>query len=90
MIFYLKMGKNRTKNHQDTLSITQWEPDTLRTYLIRVAGKLLTGNNQLRVRTPADPLYPQEYVLFAENDVDYIDSVQTDHDLLGMIFRDNK
>ncbi|SCN47230.1 hypothetical protein BAZMOX_179333_0 [methanotrophic endosymbiont of Bathymodiolus azoricus (Menez Gwen)] len=34
---------------------------TLRTYLIRVAGKLLTGNNQLRVRTPADPLYPQEW-----------------------------
>ncbi|SCN46970.1 hypothetical protein BAZMOX_234244_0 [methanotrophic endosymbiont of Bathymodiolus azoricus (Menez Gwen)] len=24
-------------------------------------GKLLTGNNQLRVRTPADPLYPQEW-----------------------------
>jgi hypothetical protein len=42
-------------------TLCQWEPDTLRTYLIRVAGKLLTGNNQLNVKTPADPLYPQEW-----------------------------
>lgn len=42
-------------------TLRQWEPDTLRTYLIRVAGKLLTGNNQLNVKTPADPLYPQEW-----------------------------
>jgi hypothetical protein len=42
-------------------TLCQWEPETLRTYLIRMAGKLLTGNNQLRVRTPADPLYPQEW-----------------------------
>ncbi len=29
-------------------------------------------------------LIPNENVLFAENDVDYIDSVQTDHDFLGI------
>ena len=42
-------------------TLCQWEPETLRTYLVRVAGKLLTGNNQLRIKTPADPLYPQEW-----------------------------
>ena len=42
-------------------TLCQWEPETLRTYLIRTAGKLLTGNNQLRVKTPADPLYPREW-----------------------------
>ena len=42
-------------------TLCQWEPETLRTYLIRVAGKLLTGNNQLRVKTPVDPLYPKEW-----------------------------
>ena len=42
-------------------TLCQWEPETVRTYLIRVAGKLLTGNNQLRVKTPADPLYPREW-----------------------------
>jgi len=36
-------------------TLCQWEPNTIRTYLVRVAGKLLTGNNQLRVRAPADP-----------------------------------
>jgi len=42
-------------------TLCQWEPETLRTYLISVVGKLLTGNNQLRVRAPADPLYPQAW-----------------------------
>jgi len=42
-------------------TLCQWGPETLRTYLIRVAGKLLTGNNQLRVKTPSDPLYPREW-----------------------------
>ncbi len=42
-------------------TLCQWEPETVRIYLIRVAGKLLTGNNQLRVKTPADPLYPREW-----------------------------
>jgi hypothetical protein len=39
--------------------LRQWEPETIRTYLIRVAGKLLTGNRQLTVKTPDNHLYPQ-------------------------------
>jgi hypothetical protein len=34
-----------------------WEIQTIRTFLIRVAGKLLTGGNQLQVKTPESPLY---------------------------------
>ena len=41
--------------------LCQWEPETLRTYLIRVAGKLLTGNNQLMIKTPDNPLYPDAW-----------------------------
>lgn len=39
--------------------LQQWEPETVRTYLVRVAGKLLTGNNQLTIKTPDNPLYPK-------------------------------
>ena len=38
-------------------ALRQWEPETIRTYLIRVAGKLLTGNGQLTVKTPDNHLY---------------------------------
>ncbi len=41
--------------------LCQWEPETLRTFLVRVAGKLLTGNNQLTVKTPDNSLYPREW-----------------------------
>ena len=40
-------------------TLRQWEPETVRTYLVRVAGKLLTGNRQLTVKTPDTHLYPQ-------------------------------
>lgn len=40
-------------------TLRQWEPETVRTYLIRVAGKLLTGNRQLTVKTSDNHLYPQ-------------------------------
>jgi hypothetical protein len=40
-------------------TLRQWEPETVRTYLVRVAGKLLTGNRQLMVKTPDNHLYPQ-------------------------------
>ena len=40
-------------------TLTQWEPETIRTYLIRVAGKLVTGNRPLTVKTPDNHLYPQ-------------------------------
>jgi hypothetical protein len=33
----------------------QWEPETIRTYLVLVAGKLLTGNNRQLV--PDNHLY---------------------------------
>ena len=41
--------------------LCRWEPETIRTYLVRVAGKLLTGNNQLTIKTPENPLYPQAW-----------------------------
>ena len=40
-------------------TLRQWEPETIRTYLVRVAGKLLTGNGQLTVKTPDNHLYPK-------------------------------
>ena len=40
-------------------TLRQWEPETIRTYLVRVAGKLLTGNRQLTIKTPDNHLYPQ-------------------------------
>lgn len=39
--------------------LRQWEPETVRTYLVRVAGKLLTGNRQLTLKTPDSHLYPK-------------------------------
>lgn len=42
-------------------TLRQWEPETVRTYLVRVAGKLLTGNRQLTVKTPKNHLYPQAW-----------------------------
>ena len=42
-------------------TLLQWEPETIRTYLVRVAGKLLTGNRQLTVKTPNNHLYPQAW-----------------------------
>ena len=42
-------------------TLQQWEPETIRTYLVRVAGKLLIGNIQLTVKTPDSHLYPQAW-----------------------------
>lgn len=39
--------------------LRQWEPETVRTYLVRVAGKLLTGNRQLTLKTPDSHRYPK-------------------------------
>ncbi len=38
-------------------TLQRWEPQTIRTFLIRVAGKLLTGSNQLRIKLPRRHLY---------------------------------
>ncbi len=40
-------------------TLLKWEPETIRTCLVRVAGKLLTGNRQLTVKTPDNTFYPQ-------------------------------
>ena len=40
-------------------TLRQWEPETLETSLIRVAGKLLIGNGQLTDKTPDIPLCPK-------------------------------
>ena len=38
-------------------TLKRWEPQTIRTFLIRVAGKLLTGGNQLRIKLPRQHLH---------------------------------
>lgn len=40
-------------------TLKRWEPQTIRTFLIRVAGKLLTGANQLRIKLPREHLHPE-------------------------------
>lgn len=45
----------------NNIALRQWEPETIRTYLVRVAGKLLTGNNQLTIKTPDNHLYSKEW-----------------------------
>lgn len=41
--------------------LIRWEPTTVRTFLIRVAGRLLTGSNQLRLKAPVSHLYPKQW-----------------------------
>ena len=41
--------------------LCRWEPSTIRTFLIRVAGKLRTGSNQLGLDTPANHLHPKQW-----------------------------
>jgi hypothetical protein len=43
------------------VTLRPWEPETIRTYLIRVAGKLLTGNRRLTVKTSISHLYPHAW-----------------------------
>lgn len=43
-----------------------WEPTTIRTFLIRVAGRLLKGSNQLRLNTPDNHLYPKQWDAWGE------------------------
>lgn len=42
-------------------TLRQWEMQTVRIFLVRVAGKLLTGSRQLTIDTPKDHLYPKEW-----------------------------
>jgi Transposase DDE domain. len=41
--------------------LRRWEMQTVRVFLVRVAGKLLTGSHQLTINTPKDHLYPKEW-----------------------------
>jgi Transposase DDE domain group 1 len=41
--------------------LCQWEPSTIRTFLIRVAGKLRTGYNQLGLNASVAHLYPKQW-----------------------------
>ncbi len=42
-------------------TLKQWEPQTMRTFLIRVAGKLLSGGHQLRIKLPNKHLYTRAW-----------------------------
>nr|VFJ65813.1 MAG: Transposase DDE domain group 1 [Candidatus Kentron sp. DK] len=42
-------------------TLRQWEPTTIRVFLIRVAGKLVTGGRQLLLKTPGDLFYQKEW-----------------------------
>jgi hypothetical protein len=41
----------------DNDQLKRWEIQTVRTYLIRTAGKLLTRSNQLRLKVPDQHLH---------------------------------
>ena len=42
-------------------TLRSWEVQTIRAFLIRVAGKLLVGGNQLQLKTPPDHLYATQW-----------------------------
>ncbi len=42
-------------------TLVRWEIQTVRAFLIRVAGKLTTGGRQLRLKVPQERLYPQQW-----------------------------
>nr|VFJ63826.1 MAG: Transposase DDE domain group 1 [Candidatus Kentron sp. FM]VFJ65041.1 MAG: Transposase DDE domain group 1 [Candidatus Kentron sp. FM] len=42
-------------------TLRQWEITTIRTFLIRVAGKLVTSARQLILKTPGDLVYQKEW-----------------------------
>lgn len=41
--------------------LIKWEPESIRCYIIRIAGQLLTGSKQLRIATEPDQLYEDEW-----------------------------
>lgn len=42
-------------------TLQQWEPESIRTFLVQIAGRLRTGGNQLRLQLPQFHLYPQQW-----------------------------
>jgi len=47
-------------------TLLRWEIQTVRTFLIRVAGKLITGSRQLKLKVPERCLYPQQWKSWVE------------------------
>ena len=43
------------------LKLRRWEITSIRVFLVRVAGKLVTGSRQLLLKTPPDLLYQKEW-----------------------------
>jgi hypothetical protein len=41
--------------------LCRWEPATIRSFLVRVAGRLRTGSNQLGLNTPVNHLHPKQW-----------------------------
>ena len=41
--------------------LRRWEPQSIRIFLIRVAGQLLTGGNQLNIKLPREHLYAEPW-----------------------------
>jgi hypothetical protein len=41
--------------------LRRWEPQSIRTFIIRIAGRLLTGGHQLHLQTPSEHLYPEPW-----------------------------
>lgn len=41
--------------------LRRWEPQSMRIFLVRVAGQLLTGGNQLNIKLPRDHLYQEPW-----------------------------
>ncbi len=43
------------------VTLLRWEIQTVRAFLIRVAGKLTTGSRQQKLKVPDKHLYPQQW-----------------------------
>ena len=46
--------------------LKHWEPSTVRTFLIRVAGRIQTGSRQLGLSAPENHLYLTQWDAWAE------------------------
>ncbi len=46
-------------------ALRSWEVQTIRAFLIRVAGKLLVGGDQLKLKTPPDHLSATQWAAWS-------------------------
>ena len=47
-------------------TILRWEIQTVRAFLIRVAGKLIVSSRQQRLKVPEDCLFPRQWEVWVE------------------------